>query len=208
MTIPTMHALALELLRPCLGPETKKVLDLGCGAGYLTHCFGKMASSGSVLGIDINQKLIDQALSVPNIPPNVSFRRADVREIIDDEYDAIHIGFNVPQAVCEEICMKLRTGGLLWAPVMTAGSEGVNVCLIDKDGAARTVIDMEYSPLRQPAAEFEEKLHSVEEQIKAIYSDLQLRLGKNITLKDFPPTLQPLLKERKILLAKIKKFNS
>lgn len=208
MTIPTMQAIALELLRPSVGHEAKKVLDLGCGAGYLTHCFGKMAPNSSVLGIDINQRLIDQALKVPNTPSNVSFRRADVKEIIDDEYDAIHIGFNIPQSLSEEMSMKLRAGGLLWAPVISAETQIVSVCLIDREGEAKRVIEMEYSPLRQPTAEFVEKLKEIEDQIKAIYEDLQRRLGKTITLKDFPPNLQPLLKERKGLLAKIKRFSS
>ena len=208
MTIPSMHVLALEVLRPCVGPETKKVLDLGCGAGYLTHCLGKMAPNGQILGIDINQRLIEQALLVPNAPANVSFRRADVKEIIDDEYDAIHVGFNITHALSAELSMKLRTGGLLWAPVMSADDQSVAVCLIDKEGGSKKVIDMEYSPLRQPSADFEEKLKAIEQEIKGIYEDLQKRLGKSITLKDFPPKLPILLKERKILMAKIKRLSS
>lgn len=39
----------------------KDVLDIGCNVGYMTMCIAKRFSPKSILGIDIDRKLIDQA---------------------------------------------------------------------------------------------------------------------------------------------------
>jgi protein-L-isoaspartate(D-aspartate) O-methyltransferase len=44
ISAPHMHAYALELLQDHLKPGAR-VLDVGCGSGYLTACFGKWAHS-------------------------------------------------------------------------------------------------------------------------------------------------------------------
>ena len=48
-----MHGYALEWLAPHLTPG-KKVLDVGCGSGYLTACFAELVRGGGghAYGID------------------------------------------------------------------------------------------------------------------------------------------------------------
>ena len=48
-----MHGYALEWLAPHLTPG-KKVLDVGCGSGYLTACFAELVRGGGghAFGID------------------------------------------------------------------------------------------------------------------------------------------------------------
>ena len=57
-----MHAHALELLDPAInGVQNVKILDVGCGSGYLTACFGRMCEqlNGKVVGIDYLEVLVN-----------------------------------------------------------------------------------------------------------------------------------------------------
>eukprot|EP01050_Picozoa_sp_SAG11_P034981 SAG11_NODE_12596_length_695_cov_1.080537_1_plen_107_part_10 len=47
ISAPHMHAYALEWLSDRLKPGSK-VLDVGCGSGYLTACFGACSLGGFV----------------------------------------------------------------------------------------------------------------------------------------------------------------
>src|SRR4029079_4301510 len=40
---------------------TDRVLDVGCGTGRSSRDVGLLASAGSVLGVDINQRMLDEA---------------------------------------------------------------------------------------------------------------------------------------------------
>ena len=53
ISAPHMHGYALEWLAPHLTPG-KKVLDVGCGSGYLTACFAELVRGGGghAFGID------------------------------------------------------------------------------------------------------------------------------------------------------------
>ncbi|CAG8778617.1 8446_t:CDS:2, partial [Racocetra persica] len=56
-----MHAHALENLSPFLRPGMK-VLDVGCGSGYLTACLAEMVGpEGKVIGIDHIPQLVNLA---------------------------------------------------------------------------------------------------------------------------------------------------
>ncbi|OQR99973.1 protein-L-isoaspartate(D-aspartate) O-methyltransferase-like isoform X1, partial [Thraustotheca clavata] len=61
ISAPHMHATALELANE-LGSGAR-ILDIGCGSGYLTACFGRLveATNGHVLGIDVIPHLVDFA---------------------------------------------------------------------------------------------------------------------------------------------------
>ena len=58
-----MHGYCLEWLQSSLKPGAK-VLDVGCGSGYLTACFYEMTGS-KVVGIEHIQELAD--FSVKNL---------------------------------------------------------------------------------------------------------------------------------------------
>ena len=82
ISAPHMHAYVLQALLPSL--ETKKkplrLLDVGCGSGYLTACFGRFLlqqqdGKGSVLGIDRHASLVETARD--------NIQRAD-GDVLDD----------------------------------------------------------------------------------------------------------------------------
>ena len=98
-----MHAAAAESLLPYLHPNAR-VLDIGSGSGYLTHVLANLiAPSGSVVGLDHIQELVDLA--------GVNMRKSEAgEELLKSEkvkflkadgrlgwkegapYDAIHVG--------------------------------------------------------------------------------------------------------------------
>jgi protein-L-isoaspartate(D-aspartate) O-methyltransferase len=96
ISAPHMHAYCLEILEPFLN-ENSKVLDVGCGSGYLTACFGKLC--GKVYGIEHIQGLVD--LSKDNIAKSdidmiqsgkVKILLGDGRKGIHGKtFDAIHV---------------------------------------------------------------------------------------------------------------------
>lgn len=68
--------LEIELVRRWLRPEDR-VLDVGCGAGFATRRFAPLVRE--ILGIDASAGMIERAhASGESLPPNLSFRRADV----------------------------------------------------------------------------------------------------------------------------------
>merc|ERR1719375_58127 len=61
ISAPHMHGMALELLSPALRPGAR-VLDVGCGSGYLCAALAHMVGpDGLVVGIDYLSALVDLA---------------------------------------------------------------------------------------------------------------------------------------------------
>lgn len=61
ISAPHMHAMTLSMLEEYLIPGSK-VVDIGCGSGYLTVCLAKMIERGEVYGVDHIEELINQAV--------------------------------------------------------------------------------------------------------------------------------------------------
>lgn len=83
---------ARELLSTLQLSGNEKILDIGCGDGKITAEIAKRLSTGSVLGIDSSEEMIN--FSIRNFPQdehrNLNFRLVDVRKLpFDSEFDVI-----------------------------------------------------------------------------------------------------------------------
>lgn len=127
ISAPHMHAHALELLSEYLTPGAR-VLDVGCGSGYLSACMARMVGqAGKVVAIDHVQQLVELCQS--------NIRKAD-GALLDDgrlvvkqgdgwkgvpehgPYDCIHVGA-AAETVPIPLLEQLRPGGCMVIPVGT-----------------------------------------------------------------------------------------
>lgn len=136
ISAPHMHAHVLEDLLPPLMQASKKdptkplkLLDVGCGSGYLTAVFGRMLGlvkgRGKVFGIDVIPELV--AMSRNNIQEEDGdlFDSKTVEVMIGDgwkgypdgaPYTVIHVGAaaaTFPKALLNQ----LQLGGVMVIPV-------------------------------------------------------------------------------------------
>ena len=99
----------------------RRVLDLGCGNGYTTRRLAERHPDSTFLGIDINPDMIAVARAPAGDvnPPNVSFRRHDLRTVpLADSFDlaiAIRTFQNMPSladqcAVADALLDHVRPG--------------------------------------------------------------------------------------------------
>jgi ubiquinone/menaquinone biosynthesis C-methylase UbiE len=94
------------------------VADLGCGVGWATRVIAQKASRGLVVGIDLSDLMIEQAISEYRNPPNTLFLVADAARIpCSDAFftsllsvESIYYYPNMEGAF-EEVHRILRPGG-------------------------------------------------------------------------------------------------
>lgn len=70
ISAPHMHAHALDLLSQDIAKPNAKILDVGCGSGYLAVVMARMNPSAKVVGIDVIPELVE--LSIKNTMNYVS----------------------------------------------------------------------------------------------------------------------------------------
>ena len=138
-----MHASACESLLPFLYPGAR-VLDIGCGSGYLTHVLSKLVGNegeGRVIGVDHIQELVDLAANNMRKSDDgrellrnakVQFVKADGRKGWKEggPYDAIHVGAAATEAH-PTLLEQLKAPGRLFIPV--GDSHAQYIWVIDKD---------------------------------------------------------------------------
>ncbi|KAG5668420.1 hypothetical protein PVAND_016360 [Polypedilum vanderplanki] len=107
---PHAHAYALESLANHIHPNSK-ILDIGCGTGYLTACFARLiqakarenltAATGTVYAVDYHPKLIEFAVESLNLDDQKLIKNGRVKIFQSGSikactefgpFDVIHVG--------------------------------------------------------------------------------------------------------------------
>ncbi len=121
-----MHAEMLEVLLPKLH-KGAKVLDIGCGSGYLLACLNELVGEdGLVVGVEHIPELAE--LTKKNLAKagygqsNIIVKAADGRlgEPENAPFDAIHVGAASPNFT-PALLEQLKVGGRLVIPVDNKG---------------------------------------------------------------------------------------
>jgi SAM-dependent methyltransferase len=103
-------------------PTDAAVLDIGCGTGRSTRAVARVASSGSVLGVDLSTRMLAEARARAEREgvTNVRFEQADaqVHPFAAGAFDLVISSFGVmffadPVAAFRNIGQALRPGGRL-----------------------------------------------------------------------------------------------
>lgn len=108
--------------------ESDRVLDIGCGDGYLTHAIAHMVPRGCVAGVDPSRRMLATAQAAqPATRSGPWFVLADARRLpFGEHFDSV-VSFNALHWVPEQrlalgqIAMVLRPGGLALIQIVCAG---------------------------------------------------------------------------------------
>jgi trans-aconitate 2-methyltransferase len=106
----------------------ERLLDVGCGDGFVTRAIAARLPRGSVLGIDASPRMIEVANSRPDPPgSSVRFEVGDVLTLpFVDAFDVV-VSFNVlhwlvdQQAALSAIARAVRPGGRVIVQQVCAG---------------------------------------------------------------------------------------
>ncbi len=72
-----------------LVPKSGKILDLGCGYGFLSYMLGFLSSDREIIGIDYDEEKIEVAENGYSKGENVSFLKMDIMEFPFGQYESI-----------------------------------------------------------------------------------------------------------------------
>jgi ubiquinone/menaquinone biosynthesis C-methylase UbiE len=109
------HALIAEIV----GEQPRRVLDVGCGTGFLALRFAELGHE--VAGVDLAPQMIEQArkkASESGLPVELAVADATTLPFPDESFDVVvarHVIWNLPepQRGLDEWLRVLRPGGLL-----------------------------------------------------------------------------------------------
>ncbi len=116
VTLPVLELMELQM--------TDNVLDIGCGAGWLSRLIAARAREGRVVGMDISDEMIGRARKMSVDLPHVMFVLGDVEEIpwdnnFFDKVISVESAYYWPDPAggLREIFRVLREGGSAWMVV-------------------------------------------------------------------------------------------
>jgi len=79
-----------ELIAMAGVSDTDSILDIGCGTGRLTIELARLASKGSVVGIDSSSEMLERAMEKTKSIENISLRQVSAQSMsFTDEFDLI-----------------------------------------------------------------------------------------------------------------------
>ncbi len=122
--------LEIELIKTLL-PSTARVIDIGCGAGYLAKAIA--ANVREIVGVDYSEGMIKRANEDPaGVPANSHFMVADVLNLDEKSlgnFDAaltVRCLINLPEWETQKVALKniakvVKSGGLY---IFVEGSQG------------------------------------------------------------------------------------
>lgn len=193
MTSPSTHSLILELLHNPI-QNSSKILDLGCGLGYISQCISFLNPSVQIIAIDIHKDLIIKARKLSNCQ-NIDFRQCEAHEIVEDQFDTINVGFNASLALFEQLCWKVGKGTVL-CPV-----EGRWVYF---DGNEKIDLgEVGFSQMRV-LEDLEGELGELEAKIKELYFETEKKIGRRPNVGDLPKEMHEILNKRRRIQNKIR----
>ena len=120
-----VHAMACEALYSALVRPNARILDVGCGSGYLTAVFARLNPSATVYGVDCVPELVQLSRININKEDGDLLSSGRVVAVHGDAsqgcpfgapYDAIHVGASaeeLPMALVNE----LKVGGMMLIPI-------------------------------------------------------------------------------------------
>jgi protein-L-isoaspartate(D-aspartate) O-methyltransferase len=139
ISAPSIHAAAMEHLYDYINRDNSKILDVGCGSGYLSVVMSRFNPSAKVYGIDCIPQLVDLANNNVKQYDNHLLKTKRLQFKIGDgwngfesdgPFDAIHVGA-AANKIPLSLINQLKVNGRMLVPI---GGEGEmqKLMLVDK----------------------------------------------------------------------------
>lgn len=172
ISAPHMHAHCLEALDI---KEGNRILDIGCGSGYITAVGAYLAGpTGHCLGIDIHQHIIDfcaKNIKICEEKTNVPLKNITLQKKNcflpfppNTKFDRIHVGACCPESYIQMLYALLDIGGIIVTPYNDQMLKATKL----EDGTMNeeTILRVRYSDLVLPSdAEIKEAEIELEKEL-------------------------------------------